>query len=212
MMAEKLGGWKPPRVKHDPEIDAAAKERERELLDMKRWDHCHHVAEVPVRVLRLLASGDLDKTTTPMRAVTALSRSQRRVLVLSGPPGTGKSIAACSALWDASAGRYVRADRYAQLARSWDKLDEKIADLVNTSQLLVVDDVGEEPAKERHYIERLLSERYDRDVTTIITTNLDATQFAKAYGMRVISRLQEVGRIVKCEDVLRPGNRQIRLL
>lgn len=215
MTAEKLipRGWKPPRVEHDPAGDKAALDRELELLEMKRWDYCRHTAQMPVRVARFLAEGKPDLQHHPLVATRQALDRDRRLVILHGPPGTGKSVAACAPLWEALSGHYVRADRYVQLARSFDHLDLKHADVFQTSDLLVLDDVGEEPAKERWLIERLLSERYDALRTTIVTTNFRPDQFGKAYGLRVMSRVGEVGDVIKCTTTIRPGApRQGRLL
>lgn len=65
-------------------------------------------------------------------------------------------------------------------------------------KFLIIDDLGLEPDKcfnygeEYHPISRLLLHRYDRNLTTIIATNLGIDDIQAKYGDRVVERLFEM--------------------
>lgn len=75
---------------------------------------------------------------------------------------------------------------------------ELLADLKNT-ELLCIDDVGTEPASLKVWgnevspLVDLLYHRYDRQLFTIITSNLEGDEdIAKRYGVRVADRFVEM--------------------
>ncbi len=194
----------PEPLHGDPEeVRAKIKTWERDQMHQARHD-CAVRAGVPRRIVKLLDAGKLDLDLKPIReTLEAVSRG-RTLILLQGLPGTGKSVAACYVLTRSLTGRYVRADRYSEISASYDKLETREQDFVQRSDFLVIDDVGEEPGKDHWRIERLISERYDSESPTIITTNLQPGAFMKAYKERVVSRLGEVGRIINCTEVVRP--------
>lgn len=63
--------------------------------------------------------------------------------------------------------------------------------------LLLIDDLGIEPARcliygEEYYpISRLLLHRYDKQLTTIIATNLSIEEIQDRYGDRIVDRMNE---------------------
>lgn len=71
--------------------------------------------------------------------------------------------------------------------------------------LLLIDDIGIEPFRclvygEEYYpISRLLLHRYDKQLTTIIATNLDIEDIAERYGDRVVDRMKETFCVIKYE-------------
>lgn len=62
---------------------------------------------------------------------------------------------------------------------------------------LFIDDIGTEPdyqmvfGNKRNCIQEILYSRYDRNLPTIITSNLTIEQLEKQYGLRVLDRLKE---------------------
>jgi len=68
--------------------------------------------------------------------------------------------------------------------------------------MLAIDDLGTEPAEVVSYgmaytpLVDLLCERYDRQLLTIVTTNLTATGIDTAYGQRVHDRLREIMEVI----------------
>lgn len=69
---------------------------------------------------------------------------------------------------------------------------------VKCAQILVIDDMGEEPGVLTVYgnhhspVSDLLLYRYDRQLTTIVTTNLTREQIAEKYGARLYDRFKEM--------------------
>lgn len=113
------------------------------------------------------------------------------LLVLIGPPGCGKSIAAahviasCGGLWMA--------------ARSLANPKTEI-DAAERASLLVLDDLGTEYSGASQYgVERaaaLLELRHAERRRTVVTTNLGAADIVARYGERVRDRMRERGRAV----------------
>lgn len=66
------------------------------------------------------------------------------------------------------------------------------------SKLLFIDDLGEEPAVVKNYgneispIVELLYYRYDRQLFTVITTNLTEQEISSRYGVRIEDRFAEM--------------------
>lgn len=71
-----------------------------------------------------------------------------------------------------------------------------------TLEMLGIDDLGEEPKEVMSYgmvytpLVDLIGERYDRQLATIITTNLKAEQIKDKYGVRIYDRLKEIFHII----------------
>ena len=72
--------------------------------------------------------------------------------------------------------------------------------------LLLIDDLGIEPSRcvmygEEYFpISRLLLHRYDKQLTTIIATNLSIEDIAVRYGDRVVERMKETYNVLKYES------------
>lgn len=70
-------------------------------------------------------------------------------------------------------------------------------------KLLLIDDLGVEPARcmlygeESYPLSRLLLHRYDRQLTTIVATNLNFEEIQTRYGDRVADRLHEMYEVIK---------------
>lgn len=109
-------------------------------------------------------------------------------VVLSGPPGVGKSTAAARVVtrWSRPA-RFVRAREVAALA-SWESVERN---RLGSVPLLAVDEAGlEEGDRAGARIAGLLCERADQPFVTIVVTNLDAAAFRARYvDDRLASRL-----------------------
>lgn len=120
-------------------------------------------------------------------------------LVLSGAKGCGKSVAA--AWWIAQSAKDVTPTR--KLSRKWwsgirlarvDGYDGTL-DRLAACRSLVIDDLGVEYADAKGAFQArldfLLDERYGNRRRTVITTNLNAKEFAQRYGERIADRLRE---------------------
>lgn len=147
--------------------------------------------------LEAAVSDEPRETAALAAARTALRwRARRRVgqvLILAGPPGTGKSTAAAWAIlrqgsggvWESASelGASVRTSHSESLAtwRRWER-----------THTLAIDDLGTETGDPATVCD-LLSRRYDGGGLTIVTTNLPREVFRTRYlgvdGGRLLSRL-----------------------
>ena len=148
-----------------------------------------------------LLSGAIEATDA-VQAVRAWADSlsgqdARPVLVLSGPPGTGKTIAALSflsSLSDRRRWQFARAVRLGSMFERWSN-DAPGEALDIDVPVLIVDDLGQEPLSDRRVIpaihEILDARKSARRMATIITTNLTIAEAKSRYPDPDISRLAE---------------------
>lgn len=136
--------------------------------------------------------------TDSQTQLDAALEDKKRLVVLQGPPGTGKSYAAARALISRERALWISAPNYCKLT-PWGPEIEGFRHVA----ALGLDDVGIEPEHGRKKIEELIYERHAEGKLTIATTNLSPTQWKQAYDVRVMSRLQEVGRWCQCKQVVR---------
>ena len=161
---------------------------------------------IPSRFLgRLLAP-------SPSDAVRAVTRWRGKgFLTLLGGTGTGKSFGAALRLfldirsslgetW-ADPGYWSQVGFTAKWISAYritvfkEELDEACG-----SGYLVLDDLGEEinSASAKAAVKELVSERYNWDRPTIITTNLSQSMLVDRYGDRMVERLIESGDMASC--------------
>ena len=132
-----------------------------------------------------------------------------RGLVLSGPVGTGKSHVAAAVLIQAvttevlRTGFWIRCRRYCDLLSPGNDDEEytdetRLTDRARQTGLLVLDDLGGEHSTEwtQGIVQDLISERCDRSLPTVITTNLAPGFLGKQYGDRTWDRLRDRNDIV----------------
>lgn len=141
------------------------------------------------------------RETTAERLLSDHLAKGKRIIVLQGEAGTGKSYAVARNLSSVERALWVKAADYGVLA-PWDPA----VDGYRYVPVLAIDDLGLEPASRRARIEELLCDRHAEDKTTLATTNLSAKEFGAAYSERVLSRLREVGAWVQCREVVRAGS------
>ena len=157
----------------------------------------HLDSGLPLRCLKLIEAGLRD--TTARAAVSAWDRDQRCFLVLAGAKGSGKTVAACEAIYAA----YGRFAPVADLVRAGQYNTEALDELASAG-LLVLDDLGTEYVDAKGFflasLDWLVNARYSNEKATIITTNLPAKAFAERYGERVADRLREAGQYVEIAD------------
>jgi DNA replication protein DnaC len=119
--------------------------------------------------------------------------SKKKLLVLSGGPRAGKTVAACWAM---------RQIAKSSLFFNPSLLFQYGADLgyqqrAMTCGLLVIDDIGTENSDEvgkfMSRMDVLVCTRFDAGDRTVLTTNLPASEFAKRYGQRIAARIQAGG-------------------
>lgn len=181
-------------------------------------------AGIPEDHVRVLTSAGLDKSGDAMQRVVRWRKGDRRVLVLAGAVGRGKSLAACWLLamgprrpyphpggydttWPAElAPRFVAARRLARL----DTYRSRELDVLERCSVLVVDEVGGgDVGSASSWAERLdslVSARYDAALDTILTTNLGRDEFREAFGERLFDRVS--GSAGTWEEFAGPSLRQ----
>jgi DNA replication protein DnaC len=158
--------------------------------------------DIPVTASDLdLLARDALTDTRALKAVRQWHSGDCPLLVLSGPVGRGKSVAAAAALLEC-AGRYVRASTLARLylAQFGDEVEQRER-LVETDGVLVVDDIGTERNAEAMavaLVEVLDARR--RGSRSLWITNLSRADFEQRYrDARLLSRLAQSAQW--CTDV-----------
>lgn len=124
--------------------------------------------------------------------------SMYRDLVLTGSTGLGKTF-----LLRAMAERLIERDvkvliisayRMLEILRkSYFENDEGAEELIE-AEVLMIDDLGSEPLMQNVTVEQLfylLNERQNRNLSTVISTNLDMAKLRERYTERIASRLRD---------------------
>lgn len=194
------------KIEAEKEVEAALKLERRIKSYLEDFD-------IPARTLRALES-------IPMHteSLAAISK-QTDILVLSGGPGCGKSVAAAfwlvfnsidrndAGLW--GAGFWITA---ASLSRGY-AYDQEAFSKLTKKHALVIDDLGTEyqDQKERYLatLAEIVETRFAREKLTLITTNLGPSEFKARYGERLADRIREDGSFVECGTVSLRRKQQI---
>ncbi len=174
----------------------------------RRWVLCG----VPEREVRLVMNGLAD---TPAIAFVKewLTATQSpdgpSMLVLAGPKGVGKTVAAVYGIMNASPPapsgfsawpsernpRFRHVSDVAELGLWGEEPSRKARGELKQCKVLVIDDVGVEYMSEAFLAawDSLVNARYGAMGHTIFTTNLTAEKFATRYGDRVYDRIRGRG-------------------
>ncbi len=137
----------------------------------------------------LSAPGSLEKRRPLVLAAKLLTYEpdKRRTLVLSGPTGAGKTVAA-GWLVAKLEGRMVTAHQISRM----DKFSAEAMGPLEAASCLAIDDLGVEYLDPKGVylsaLDGLLNARYAALLRTVITTNLDGASFKKRYGARIYRR------------------------
>lgn len=171
---------------------------ERELFEQaqRRDDQEKDLATqgIPRRVWPYIL-GDKTPMETPALAAVRqfVEKKEEYLLVLAGPVGTGKTVAAAVATPRPMV--FVRA---AALARM-DWYDQAAIDALQDAHHLVIDDLGTEYLDAKGFLAAmvgdLLNVRYDEQRLTIMTTNATVEEWVDRYGERTEDRLIEAGKL-----------------
>jgi DNA replication protein DnaC len=117
--------------------------------------------------------------------VNQFDEPRQRNLLFVGPPGTGKTyLMACVANALLDQGRSI-------LYTTAPDLFEIMNDLVFHADLLLVDDLGTEPAAASRYADLLgiIDRRTGQNLATVISSNADPAALRDTYDERLLSRL-----------------------
>lgn len=127
-------------------------------------------------------------------------RPDATLLVLSGNPGSGKTLAACTRIEERETGQLMRAADFVELGSSWAARDRLAA--LTRYGVLVIDDLGVEYRDDQMVcrLDGLLDARAANGLPTIITTNLPSWEFRKRYEERIWSRIVQFGDYVELDD------------
>jgi hypothetical protein len=177
-----------PGCKHAPAL-----EREREIRELHR-DRKARLASAGIASPSPLVLGEPEGWPSLLAVRKVIDAPGIRWLVLSGGPGTGKTIAAHYALSRrsglfATAGDLAR-PRPLDASKGWSTEDARSA------ALLVVDDMGIEPRTDyaAAQVEEIICGR-EYSGLTILTTNKTEAEFMTIYGDRFRSRIKGRGGI-----------------
>lgn len=161
-----------------------AAEAERERLKL---------SGIPGDIRRVLAT--CFEPTESTQAVDTWLASGKRLLLLAGTFGTGKSVAAGYAI-KRSPGRWMHASEISKAGRF--EHEDRMRELQRT-RLLVVDDIGSEfndaSGWGRATLTALLLTRYEDGLRTVLTCNLDGKAWKTYADPRVLDRLAGDGTV-----------------
>ncbi len=128
------------------------------------------------------------------------------MLVLAGPIGVGKTVAACYVMVHANPlppdGRFQHDQRplfrhVSEIVEigSYDKTHKEARAEFRTARCLVIDDLGEEYQSDPFVamLDALINHRYGHAGSTVITTNLTDATFRQRYGERAFDRIRHRG-------------------
>lgn len=131
-------------------------------------------------------------------------------LTISGNPGCGKSFAVSSAIYKrclniqlrGDAGEGARISQVYSWKTPYQLLNDKAVfwEAICVS-VLVIDDLGREEStpQKKAAIAEIIGQRYDRKLTTAITTNLKPEEIQGRYGTPTFQRLIETGLFVESD-------------
>jgi hypothetical protein len=210
-----------------PEVVEATQAAARRLEDEKRQAFPWHLAAcgVPEKVVRVYRAGV--RRSEALKAVLAFMAGERLVCILTGAPGTGKTVAAASALWCADEEKRFMAHPLAPEPLTTRLLDSREGFFVSSTDLawaspftsegralierarrvrvLVVDDLGQEVhdagGRTLEKVEALFVDRDARALKTVITTNAPQEALRERYGARVADRFAQEAVVVGCGEV-----------
>lgn len=164
------------------EVDRAFKRKRSALL----------TAGFPRRAVEAADAADI--TASAIARVRDWKPADENVLVLSGSPGCGKTVAATWwALRQEWAPAFLRSTAFAASSR----YDNEKRGEWQDAQSLVLDDLGTEYADTKGNflvdLDELIDTYYGNRRPLLITTNCTADDFKKRYGSRIVDRLRECG-------------------
>lgn len=135
------------------------------------------------------------------KVLAETDNKKRRTLVVLGTVGNGKSLIACSALqtflnFHVEGAKYITQEKL--IGRCRDGLEKRTENSIVSSytsrevRLLVIDELSLRGWSEytRNVIQRIISERHDNVLSTILIGNLDNNELKEMFDEHIISRLR----------------------
>lgn len=155
---------------------------------------------------------DTIKQTEARRRLAAALNDGRVLVVLGGPPGLGKSVAAAEAVSVAPVSDGPERPKFAAADDicDWMHIDRRnlgprewTASELSACTFLAIDDLGREyndqAGRHLHALTRILERRYEAQLPTVVTTNITKADFAARYGARVADRIAGSGAWIQLE-------------
>lgn len=179
---------------HDERVrgDIARRESTDLAEQLRQKRQAYLDAGFPLRAL--VAAESADDSQPTLARVARWRPSEHNVLVIAGPAGCGKTVAAAWwALRRATPPMFLRASTFAASSRY--HRDDRNA--VLAASALVLDDLGAEYLDDKGSflvdLDEVMDTFYGAMRPLLITTNLDAAKFQQRYGERLNDRIRECG-------------------
>jgi DNA replication protein DnaC len=185
------------------ELEALIRREEAALRSLRAADRALERLEGSGAGERSLKVATEPSETAAIAAARAWMGEQppRWALVLRGPVGTGKSIAAVWALRRAALmGEDVALRKSGEVTRlSGFEAGAAELRMLKRVGLLVLDDVGAEALNEwgRALMCELLDARYEANARTVLTANPEWPVLVERLGQRIVDRIRHGGRVVE---------------
>jgi DNA replication protein DnaC len=188
-----------------PAHDAAVRQWEKRQAELQ-YESRIREADIPSMLVDDITSPTLDLDRHPTPAIDQALKGGQRMILLTGTPGTGKTVAATCAVLRFRGAYFLRVPDYLAMIQSYQTRWN--AERASLRSALVLDELGEEQDRHRPEVDSLLSFRYSvaANHVTITTTNLTTSAFREAYGERIVSRFRDPRYcvIISCKDTIRP--------
>lgn len=176
-------------------VDSAAVERrlaEEEAKERRRTlEKANELADIPLRFRNASAEGCTNGKLAAEVKEFALRKENDKVLVITGPVGTGKTTLLCAAVHERALGRmscglYMSDRVLSQMIQATKSFTAKESEFefykrIAEVPFLCIDEVGasEDSDLETRFLRTILALRYDNMLPTMIATNLTMPLFKK---------------------------------
>jgi len=119
--------------------------------------------------------------------------SFRGLMVLTGPVGTGKSHLAVALMKKFGCGRFISQNTILMKLRATYRNDraEDIVESCKAAKFLALDELGDSTGSKDEFpaLYEIVNHRYNEDLPTVITSNIDPDAFPEIFGDRLADRL-----------------------
>lgn len=178
---------------HRADVDRATRESRLENLGR---DACRMHPDDVERVISTDPEALADSKA--WRVLERFARSGRAFVVLSGPRGIGKTVAA-AALKARLGGLVVRPDEVVTAFRNEHEAARALREQLIDTSLVVLDDLGVELAADASVraFHALVDQRQGGQRRTVVTTNLTRLELRAAYDVRTLERITHGGAFVE---------------